>query len=276
MVAATLSLSARFALRVDPVIRLGSMTAHDAGSPGFLLGKSDGVRPCAKRNLVTDMLGLTAGVGIMTGNTVPPLLHIDMEIMEVVFTVPEVRQRTGKLLFRYFLVMTAEAKIVILRTVIFVKLFRIITDQHPRVLRTMHLVAGSAVTRLHRSVPVLAAFDMIAQLIMAFEAERLCAVLQKRLHVGRVRTMAIGATPLIHRGMLVGGGFDILIHSRAQLLVATRAEGAARLVKLKPRLRAVRIMTLIAILTHRLVNMFHGKFVLPILVALKTDLSLFR
>lgn len=88
--------------------------------------------------------------------------------------------------------------------------------------------------------------------------------------------MAIRTAPLLHRLMLILGGLDGLVKLRTHLFMTVGTELAALLVQLKTGLGAVGIMALVAIILHRGMDMPHGKLLLPILMALKTDLALVR
>lgn len=88
--------------------------------------------------------------------------------------------------------------------------------------------------------------------------------------------MTVGTATLLHGLMLEFGVLDGIIELWIILLMAIGAELAALLVELEARLGAVGIMTFIAILCHRGMDILHGKFLLPVLVALKTDLALGR
>ena len=142
------------------------MAAHHARSAGFGLGHGNGVRPRPERNLLADMLCLAAGMRIVTRDTVPALFHIDMIKVQIVFAIPEIGQGAGKLILGNFLIMAAEAQILILRSLFLVKLLGIIPHQKTAVLGAMHLMAGHAITGLNRAMLRLAAGDSIAQLIM--------------------------------------------------------------------------------------------------------------
>ena len=88
--------------------------------------------------------------------------------------------------------------------------------------------------------------------------------------------MAIGTAPLIHWLMLEFRILDGIIELGALLLVTIGAELTALLVELETSIGAMGVMTFIAILLNRVMDMLHAEFLLAVLMALKTDLSLFR
>lgn len=154
------------------------MATHHAG--GAVLGFSEGygIRPGAKGHLLADMLRLGAGMGVMAGDTAPPLLHVDMKIMEIIFPVPEVGEGLGEFLLGDILVVTAETELIILRSVFFVELLGKILGKYPGVIRAMDIMAGHTVTGLHRAMAEITAGHLVGQLIMAGETELLGALLQ--------------------------------------------------------------------------------------------------
>lgn len=69
------------------------MAAHDAGSPGWSLGKLNGVAPhLSVRNLLPDMFRLVSGVDLVTGLAAPSLCLIHMNEMKISFSIPEISQ----------------------------------------------------------------------------------------------------------------------------------------------------------------------------------------
>ncbi len=88
--------------------------------------------------------------------------------------------------------------------------------------------------------------------------------------------VTISTAALVHRLMLEFRILDGIIELGTLLLVAVGTELAALLMELEAGLGAVGIMTFITILLHRVMDMPHGELLLAILMALKTDLSLFR
>lgn len=203
------------------------MAAHHARSAGFGLGHGNGVRPGAEWNLLADMLCLAAGMGIVASNTVSALLHIDMKKVQIVFTIPEIGESAGEFILGYLLVMAAKTQVIILRTVILVKLLGIIPHKNPTVLGAMHLVTGHAITGLNRTMLRLAAGDIVAQLVMAGETQLCRGFFQQSFLVGGMSPMTLRTLPLVNGGVLKGGGFNITVNSRTQLLMTFSAECAA-------------------------------------------------
>ena len=81
---------------------------------------------------------------------------------------------------------------------------------------------------------------------------------------------------LVNGGMLVNRGFNGCINSRVQLLMASGTEFAAFFNELKRVVGTVRVVAIAAVLTHRRMNILHAEFILAVLMAPKTKLSLFR
>lgn len=80
------------------------------------------------------MFYLGTGMGIMASHTVTPLLHIDMEVMEIVFTVAEVGKGLGKFLLGDILIMATKTELVILWPVLLIKFLRKILGKNPAIL----------------------------------------------------------------------------------------------------------------------------------------------
>ena len=176
------------------------------------------------------MFCLAAGMRIVARDTISPFFHINMEKVQIVFTIPEVGQGIGELILGDLLVVAAETKIIILRAVLLVKLLGIITHQNTAVLGSMHLVTGHAIAGLDRAVFIMAASDIIAQLVMTGKAQFGRGVFQQSLLVGGVSSVALRALSLINRRMLVSRCLNIIVHGRAQFLVTTGTKRAAFLV----------------------------------------------
>lgn len=252
------------------------MASHHARSAGFGFGHGNGVRPRPERNLLADMLCLAAGMRIVASNTVSALLHVDMIKVQIVFAIPEIGQGAGEFILGDFLVMAAEAQIIILRAVFLVKLFGIIPHKHAAEFGAMHLMAGHAITGLNRAMLRFAAYDSIAQLIMAGKTHLCRVVFQQSFLVGRMSPVAFRTLALINGGVFKGGGFNVAVYGRTQLLMAFSAKRAAFFVQLESGIGAVRIMTLVAVFIHRFMDVLHAEFIFPFLMALKTKLRLFR
>lgn len=176
------------------------------------------------------MFHLTAGMRIVARNTISTFLHVDVEKVQIIFAIPEIRQGVGELILGYLLVMAAETKIIIFRAIFLIELLGIITHQNPAVLGPVHLMTGHAITGLDRTMLIVAAGDIIAEFIMAAEAQFGRGVFQQGLLVGGMGAMTLRAFTLINRGMLVNRCFNIAVHSRTQFLMTTGAESAAFLV----------------------------------------------
>lgn len=178
------------------------MTANNTGGAGLGLGNIDRIAPCSERHFIADMFGLVTGMRIMASRTGSPFFTIDVEIVQVITTIPEVGQCLGGLSFRDLLIMTAEAKIIIFRGVGTVEVHRVKTRQQLGVLGTMYIVTGGAIPGLNRAVPILAGSHHLAKVTMTGEAELFHRVLKQGCIVGGMRPVAGYAFTLIHRGML--------------------------------------------------------------------------
>lgn len=176
------------------------------------------------------MFCLAAGMRIVARDTISPFFHINMEKVQIIFTIPEIGQGIGELILGDLLVMAAETKIIILRAVLLVKLLGIIAHQNTAVLGAMHLVTGHAIAGLDRAVLIMAAGDIIAQLVMTGKAQFGRGVFQQSLLVGGVSPVALRALSLVNGRMLVSCCLDIIVHGGTQLLVTTGTECAAFLV----------------------------------------------
>ncbi len=171
-------LPARFDHRFLAVITFGGMATDNAGCAVLGLGNGNGIRPGAKGYLGADMFGLGADMGVMAGHTITPLLHIDMEVMEVVFTVPEVGEGLGEFLLGDILIMTTETEFIILRPVLLIKFGGEILGKYPAVIGAMDIMAGHTITCLHRTMTEITARHLVGQLIVTGETEFLGILLQ--------------------------------------------------------------------------------------------------
>ena len=153
------------------------MATHHTGCTILSLSDRNGVRPGAKGDFGTNMLRLDTGVGIMAGHTVAALLHIYMEIMQVVFAIPEICQGLGELLLGYILVVAAKTKLIVFRPILCIKLFREILVENPSVLRAMDIMTGHTVTCLDRSMAEITSRYIVGQLIVAGKTQLLGAFL---------------------------------------------------------------------------------------------------
>lgn len=176
------------------------------------------------------MFYLAAGMRIVARDTISTFLHVDMEKVQIIFAIPEIGQGAGEFILGDLLVMAAETKIIILRTVFLVKLLGIITRKKAAVLGTMHLMTGLAITGLDRAMLKMAAGDIVAQFVMTAETEFCRGIFQQSLLVGGVSPVALRTLSLVNRRVLVSRGFDITVNRRAQLLMTTGTERAAFLV----------------------------------------------
>lgn len=140
------------------------MTTDDAGAARCGLGQINRVTPGTERHLIADMLGLTAGVGIMAGRADPPFLIINMEIMEVVVPIPETGKGNGPFRAGNIGIVAAKTEIVFMVVITTVKLGRIKAGQQFRVQRPVDIMAGRTVAGLDRPVPVAAPSDNLPEL----------------------------------------------------------------------------------------------------------------
>lgn len=129
------------------------------------------------------MLRLGADMGIMASHTGSPLLHVDMEIMEIVFPVSEVGKGLGELLLGNILIMTAETELVIFRLILLIELGREILGKYPAVIGAMDIMAGHTITGLYRTMAEITACHLISQLIMAAETELLGILFQHGFYI---------------------------------------------------------------------------------------------
>lgn len=110
------------------------MAADNTGGAILRLGYRYWIGPGSKGYLGANMFHLRTGMGIVAGHTVTPLLHIDMEVMEIVLTVSEVGQSFGKFLLGDILIMTTKTELVILGPVLLVKFLRKILGENAAIL----------------------------------------------------------------------------------------------------------------------------------------------
>ena len=108
------------------------------------------------------MFCLVAGMGVMASNTSTAFLSVHMEKMQIVFPVPEVGQGAGEFVLGNLLVVATETEIIIVRAVVVVEFLGKIPHKQAAELGTMHIMAGRAITGLHRTMLITAARDFIA------------------------------------------------------------------------------------------------------------------
>lgn len=101
-------------------------------------------------------------------------------------------------------------------------------------------------------------------------------VFQQIFFIGGVNPVTRRTLSLVNRRMLINRGFNIIVNSGVQLLVASGTKLAAFFDQLKLVVGTVRIVTIVAIFTHRFMDELHAEFILAVLMAAKTKLSLCR
>lgn len=125
--------------RIDAVVGLGFVTPHHAGTACLGHGKTNGNAPLAEVGyLVGNQTGLLGSVRVMTYLAGPPLLAlVDMDIMYVCKSVPEIRLCLGLLVVGQLVVVTVEAEVEIILVERHVKGFRKVLFQEVRVLSSV-------------------------------------------------------------------------------------------------------------------------------------------
>ena len=149
------------------------MTADHARTTVDGFGKTNRITPSPKRNLVSDMLGLITGMGIVTGCTGPALYVIYMKKVEIVTAVPKVGQGFSSLASGNITIVAAKTEVVSVLIIRAIETNWIETGQQPDILRTMDIVTSGTITGFNRPVPVLALGDDLAQIGVAVQAHLL-------------------------------------------------------------------------------------------------------
>lgn len=247
------------------------MTTDHAGAAGSGLRQIDRITPGPEGHLVANMLGLIAGMGIMTGRADPAFLAVDMEKMEVVVAVPETGKGGGALRPGDITIVAAEAKIVFVLVVGAVELRRIVAGQQFIIQGTMDIMTGRAIAGLDRTVPVAARTDDLAELGVTAETQLLHGVAQQRGVPGRMRPMTLDTQPLADRRVFYLGAVDCPVDFRGGLPVAAGAKGPARLFEHVLGFGAVGVMAGYAALRGRGMDILHREILLAVLVALKAE-----
>lgn len=117
------------------------------------------------------MFGLITGMGIMTGQTTPSLLTVDVEKMKVVFTIPEIGQLCSISGLGDLFVMTPETEIIFSWIIVIIEFLWEKAHQETAELRAMDIVTLGTGPSLYGTVQIFTAIDLIGQIDMTDPTE---------------------------------------------------------------------------------------------------------
>ena len=131
------------------------MASRQTVSAGFRFRKSYRELPFCKGHLVANMFRIVRGMRVVA-RPARASFHkfIDMDKMQVLVAVSEIRQRSGHFILGNGLFMTHETKLVIIRVIARVEEFRETLAQHPEVLGSMGVVTARAIALFNGSMVV--------------------------------------------------------------------------------------------------------------------------
>jgi len=187
--------------------------------------------PFAEENALCDQFWALSGVHHMAGPAAfAVVLSVDMNIVEVLVDVPEVRGIGGCRKFEQVPVMAAEAKLKFSIAVGHIKFRRIGFDQEPDVRRSMRVVAGGALPVLDGAVKH--GLRFLDEILMAVEAEVLARLRQELRGIARVGRMTGRAALLrLNRRMDALCPFELFLDLGMALIAETGARRGKELLR---------------------------------------------
>ncbi len=162
---------------------------------------------------MANMFALITGMGIMTSDAASSLFPVHMKKMEVIFFIPEISQFSSFSCFGNIFIMATKTKIVFLRFIFVIKIFRKISNQKTTEFRTVNIMTLRTGTCFYRTMEVLTISYFFSQLYMTGTAEIYAFTLEQGSNLGTMGYMAFSTLALCYWLMLkyscVNGLIDV-------------------------------------------------------------------